>query len=141
MVKKVLLLGLALLFFSSCSLDNDEPDVHFEFMPIENVVVPETFQYGEIYTIEYTYYRPSTCYFFSDLYYDAVGNTRTIAVINVVYHEDSDITCTDLDNQLEAGSFQFQVNNSNGSYTFKFWQGVNEDGEDEYLIIDVPIEN
>ena len=57
------------MMFLSCSL-NDDNRVNFDFdyVPIEEVSIPEEFVLGEIYQIEITYYRPSTCHDFHDFY-------------------------------------------------------------------------
>lgn len=140
MVKKTILITLVIFSFLSCSVDNDNPTYHFEFIPIENVELPEAFEYGNVYDIEYSYFKQSTCHHFNDLYYEPSGNTRTVAVINRVYHESSDVICEELIDQLETRTFRFHVIDTNDSIVFRFWQGVDENGEDEFLIIEVPIE-
>ena len=139
-MKKVILITLVFLSILSCSIDNDNPTFHFEFIPIENVVIPETFEYDNVYSIEYSYFKQSTCHHFNELYYEPFNNTRTVAVISKVYHEDADVSCEELIDQLDTRTFQFHVITNYDSYVFKFWQGVNEEGEDEYLIIEVPVE-
>ena len=49
-----------------------------------------------------------------------------------------DNNCNDLSDELVEATFNFIVT-SNGSYIFKFWQGVDENDEDQYLIIEVPV--
>ena len=139
-MKKGILITLAFLSILSCSVNDDDPTFYFEFIPIENVVMPETFEYGSVYTIEYSYFKHSTCHHFNDLFYEPFNNTRTVAVINRVYYEDTNVSCEELTDQIETRTFQFHVTTGYDSYVFKFWQGVNEEGEDEYLIIEVPVE-
>ena len=57
MVKKAILLTLVVFLFLSCSIDDDNPTFHFEFIPIENVEMPVAFEYGNIYDIEYSYFK------------------------------------------------------------------------------------
>lgn len=140
MVKKAVLITLVIFSFLSCSIDDDNPTFHFEFVPIETVEMPESFEFGNIYDIEYSYYKQTECHLFNDLYFEPSGNTRTVAVINRVNHEGSNVICEELIDQLETRTFQFQVINNTGSYVFRFWQGVDENGEDEYLIVEVPVE-
>lgn len=139
-VKKAILITLILFSFLSCSIDDNNPTFHFEFVPTESVVMPESFEQGSVYSIEYSYFKPSSCHQFNELYYEPNNNIRTIAVINRVYHGDSNNSCSELVDQLETRSFQFLVNDFEEIFIFKFWQGVNEDGEDQYLIIEVPVE-
>ena len=130
------------MVFSSCSVDDAPFDqgFHFEILPIEEVLMPESFTPGEFYQIEFSYSRPSTCYNFNELYYLAEGDFRTVAVINTVLEETDDIICEPIENELEWRTFTFQCQKNFGYYVFKFWQGQNENGEDEYLVMEVPVE-
>jgi len=134
-MKKLFFFSFILVAFWSCSLDDSSnEDFHFEILPIESASVPEEMSFGEVYTIEYSYFRPSSCHGFNDLYYVAENNIRTVAVINTVIDNNA---CEDLTDELVERSFSFFVQNSSGSYTFKFWQGEDENGEDIYLIHEV----
>ena len=136
-MKKLFYFGLIIAAFWSCSLDDSaSEDFHFEILPIENASVPDEMSFGEVYTIGYTYLRPSTCHGFNDLYYVAENNTRTVAVINTVIDNNA---CEDLTDELVERSFSFFVQNNSGSIIFKFWQGEDENEQDVYLIFEVPI--
>lgn len=135
-MKKLFFLSVLVLSFWSCSLDDGSANFHNEFTPIESVTMPENFIYDSINTISFTYYRPSTCHYYHDLYYVPNDNTRTVAVISTVY-EDSN--CTLLEGDLIERSFDFKPLNY-GTYVFKFWTGVNENDEDEFLIYEILVE-
>lgn len=125
----------------SCSKDNPlEQDFHFELVPIENVSLPDSFTPGEFYQIDYSYYKPSTCYEFNDLYYLAEGDYRTVAVINSVIEESGGIVCEPLEDQLEWKTLYFECKKDFGSYIFQFWQGQDDNGNDVYLVKEVPVE-
>lgn len=134
---KYVTLLLLLISISSCSLDNDDDlaSYSFEVLPVENVDIPEEFTMGETYPITVYYYKPTTCHTFSEFYYYKENNERTVAPITYVYESS---TCEDLEEELTEASFNFVVT-SNGSYIFKFWQGENDEGEDVYLTIEVPV--
>ena len=134
-MKQIFLLIFVSLSVLSCGVDDDLPDFRYEFLPIESASIPDEFVSGEIYTIEFSYLKPSTCYHFHDMYYDSELNIRTVAVVTKVFDE----FCSDLEDNLETEAFQFLVNNTSGSYIFKFWQGIDENGEDQYLIYEVPV--
>jgi hypothetical protein len=141
-MKKLLFIGLIAMMFSSCSVD-DSPlgqDFHFEILPIEEVLLPESFTPGEFYQIDYSYYKPSTCYTFNELYYLAEGDYRTVAVINTVLDEANGLICEPLEDELEWRTMFFECKKNFGSYIFQFWQGQNENGEDQYLVMEVPVE-
>ena len=139
-MKKLLFIGLFAMAFSSCSLDDTvSQDFHFEVLPIAEVLMPEAFTPGETYVIEYSYYKPSTCHVFNELYYLAEGDFRTVAVINTVINESEDIICEPLEDELEWRTFAFQCQKSFGFYVFQFWQGQNDEGEDMYLVAEIPV--
>ena len=135
-MKKFALFALmCITVLTSCSLDDgDNIVVSTEFMPIESVEMPEFFEYGESYDILITYNRPSSCYQFSDFFYEVDGYQRTIAVWNTVY---TDPSCVE---ELEpvTVSFNFPVNGTE-TYVFKFYQGEGDNGEDQYYIVEVPV--
>ena len=134
-MKKFLLLSFILVLFGSCSVDDNDQDYSLEILPIESVDMPESFTMGEVYPITVTYLRPSNCHLFREFYYAKDNNTRTVAVIDYKFLKTD---CEDLDNELVEATFNFQPT-SNGSYIFKFWQGEDAEGEDQYLIIEVPV--
>ena len=137
-MKKMLVLCVALTtILTSCSLDNENAYNNFEFLPVESVDIPEGFTLGETYTITVSYYRPTNCHFFREFLYQKENNTRTIAPVTFVL-ERSD--CEDLEDELVAERFDFVVT-SNGSYIFKFWQGLDNNDVDQYLTIEVFVTN
>lgn len=133
---KKLIVYCALLFtIMSCSLgDDNAPNFHFEILPIESVDIPDEFTLGETYPITVSYFRPSSCYAFNDFYYVSELNQRTIAVINTVYE---DRACAQVVELVDA-TFNFLVTR-NGTYVFKFWQGEDDNGDDLYYIVEVPV--
>ena len=134
MMKKLFALGLILFLFTACSND-DGYDFYYEILPVESVDIPEEFIYGETYPITVSYLRPTTCHYFREFYYKKVFNERTVAPVTYVLEKDD---CEDFDAELVESSFNFVVTGS-GPYVFKFWQGEDEQGEDQYLIIEVPV--
>ncbi len=136
-MKKLFFICITILTLWSCSIDDDSNNVNYksEFIPIEDVVIPEEFVLDSVYQIEVTYYRPSNCHSFHDFYYVAEENERTVAVINIVY-DVSD--CEPLEDELVEKSFDFKAIYDQ-TYIFKFYQGEDEEGFDQYLIIEVPV--
>ena len=135
-MKKLFALSLMLIFMSSCSLNDDnEANYNLEILPVASVDIPSEFTLGETYPITVTYLKPTSCHVFKEFYYSKTLNERTVAPITLVYQNDN---CQTLENTTEEATFNFIVT-SNGSYVFKFWQGEDEAGEDQYLIIEVPV--
>ena len=137
-MKKILIYGFTILLFFSCSIDDDSNNYSLEILPVESVDIPDEFELGQTYPITVHYFRPTTCHAFREFYYVKENNIRTVAPINYVFEEDNN--CTDLENDLVEATFNFIVT-SNGSYIFKFWQGEDTNGEDQYLTIEVPVVN
>ncbi|WP_158846338.1 hypothetical protein [Algibacter sp. L1A34] len=133
-MKKLLVICL-MLILASCSVDDDSVNYSFEILPVESVDIPTEFVIGETYPITISYLKPSSCHSFREFYYLKNNNERTVAPINYVFEEDN---CETLENELVENTFNFNVT-GNGSYIFKFWQGEDADGEDQYLIIEVPV--
>lgn len=133
----VLLLTIIGLFtFSSCELDDNSPNFHFELLPVDSVSVPESFVMGKTYKIKAYYKRPTDCYLSDGFYYEKDLNTRTFALQSKVLDRGD---CTPINDQtLEESSFNFFVN-SNGSYKFKFYNGEDEDGNNTFLEYNIPV--
>lgn len=134
-MKRLILVCFSLMMFWSCSNDDDYLNYYYEFMPIESIELPEQFILGQVYNINYTYYRPSTCHGFHDLYYYADSNERTVAVINIVYEDNN---CEPLTDELIERSFNFKPLDYQ-TYVFKIWQGEDEYGEEIYLTYEIPV--
>jgi hypothetical protein len=125
----------AFLILTSCSINDDNsPILHTEVMPIESVEIPEHFLLGQTHEISVTYMKPSSCYQFYDFIYEINGNTRTVAVVNSVY---TNTTCVQGE-ELVTASFDFPVNGTE-TYVFKFYQGENDEGVDQYYLVEVPV--
>jgi hypothetical protein len=137
MKRYILILFVAVISFSSCSLESEE-QISFSlvFLPIETAEVPTEFEFGETYSITIRYFLPSACYQFRDIYYDYDENSRIIAVNSIL---NNDEICTQA---LIEQEHTFSVLCSQQeNYVFKFWQGENSQGEDQYLIVEVPVNN
>ncbi|WGD35719.1 hypothetical protein [Olleya sp. YS] len=134
-MKKLFTAIVVLCMLSSCSLDKNPPESYLEPVPISSASMPEYFTQGETYQIDISYLRPTDCHYFHDIYSVREDNVITLAVINSV----SDNGNCQPSNMAKESSFEFLASDS-GSYTFKFWQGEDDQGEDFYLIMEVPIE-
>ncbi|GAB1858593.1 hypothetical protein MHTCC0001_34320 [Flavobacteriaceae bacterium MHTCC 0001] len=137
LMKKFIILGFTLMLLFSCSPDNEQPSFRNVFLPIESVDIPDEFTLGEVYPMTVTYLRPSTCHIFRNFYYERENNERTVAVVSTLFEQNN---CEDLTDVLLTATFDFHVT-SNGSYIFKFWQGKDENEEDIFLEIEVPVTN
>ena len=138
-MKKIISLLAFFFLLNSCSPLGDETNYLYEILPIDSVDIPTEFTLGQTYPITVRYNKPTTCHYFSTLYYEKDLNVRTIAVENAVKQTTN---CQDLSAADGASeyTFNFQVT-SNGSYIFKFYQGKDENGVNIYLEYEVPVTN
>jgi hypothetical protein len=133
-MKKIFLLSFLMFSLFSCSIEDDTPNFYTEVLPVESVDMPDAFQFGNVHEIKLTYFKPTGCHVFNNFFYEIDQDQRTVAIITTVN------TSPDCNQNavLEEVSFNFEVN-SPGPYTFRFWQGADENGIDTYLIIEVPV--
>lgn len=133
-MKKFIILFLSVIFITACSTNDDMPNYHFESVGITEVDAPAEFIYGNTYEITLTYELPNECHNLYDIDYIYQDTSRIVTAITIV---NDDATCIE-----EPTTQQQTINVHVGqleTYTFKFWQGQNEQGEDQYLIIDIPV--
>lgn len=135
MKKLLIFTAFILATATSCNIDNDNtPNFFLEIVPIQSVEVPDEFVHGETYEISVTYNRPNDCYEFNDFIYGIENNERTVAVVNTVY---TDLECNAVPESITV-SFDFVVV-STDTYLFKFYQGSDAQGQDQYLLVEVPV--
>ena len=139
-MKKVISLLALLFLFNACSLDNGD-DYMLELLPVESADVPAAFEMGKTYQITMHYNRPTTCHGFNTVYYeksvesDPIKNIRTIAIESKVIQSGN---CQETPNNVTDYTFNFLVT-SDDPYVFRFWQGKDDNFEDVFLEIEVPV--
>ncbi|GAA4275052.1 hypothetical protein U6A24_16935 [Aquimarina gracilis] len=134
---KIVLAFFLVAMLSCCLNDDDNTPFFYDAVAIEEVTIPDQFTRGETVEITVSYFRPSSCHSFSGFDYGGFGNERTVAVINVVI--DNGTTCEDLSvTSLAQESFTFLVGQES-SYVFRFWQGRDDQGNNKFLTIEVPV--
>lgn len=124
----------------SCSLDdgNDTIEIFNESLPIEAANLPDQFKRNQIYDVTLTYSKPTNCHIYRDLLFKRDINEITIEVLAEKYIQEG-VACDSLGKAYET-TFKFPALQGD-NYMFKFWQGKNDQGEDIYLEIDVPVVN
>lgn len=130
-----ILLCFLVLIFQSCKLEDDR--VNFRFVPLQIVSadLPESFDLNDTYEIKVTYVRPSGCFFFEgfDITKESTTTRNVVAIGSEFYEE----TCTLAIEELEA-TFDF-ICLYDEPYLFKFWNGEDENGVDQFIEIEVPV--
>ena len=118
-MKNCFLLFFGLFVFYSCFDNNQEaPNYRFEYLPIDSVITPESFTFGQTDTITMAYSLPNGCYSFNQIYYEVKDTTRIVAVTAIV---ELDMFCTEAIIQEET---KFIVKASQQEdYVFQFLTG------------------
>jgi len=133
-MKKILLLSVLFLSFSSCNKNNDLLPLKLNSAPITNLEVPKSFQFGEIYNLIITYNLPSSCYKFFNVDYIYNGSQRDI---NILIYEDVKAICPQV--IVSAHQNIFVKVTQYEDYTFNIWKGKDSLGKDIIESIVVPV--
>ncbi len=135
-MKKLFVCLFALLSLA-CSVNDDGVQPNAVLMlPVENAIVPDEFVVGQEYEIFITYIQPTTCHVFKDIYSQIESDGLMIAIMANVFNETND--CPPSATTVEK-SFTVKPTREETTYVFKFWHGSNDSGEDEFIIIEVPV--
>ena len=124
------------LTFLGCSLGDEQENFHFVALPITSVEMPESFVLNETYEIKVTYLRESDCEYFEG--FDILKEDTTVRNVAAIGSmlSDSD-TCKEISQEIET-SFNFIVL-YNQTYTFKYFTGIDENGDAQFIEIKVPV--
>ena len=125
----------ALLIVGCNDDDNNYHDYHLEYIGVVSAELPDEFTHGHTYEIYVTIELPNSCYYhYGQFDYFYEGTTR---LIYPIVHIDDDVSCTQ---NITETTFSIPVNALQYEpYIFKFYQGEDENGEDMYLTIEVPV--
>ncbi|MFY8187273.1 MAG: hypothetical protein ACOVLC_04875 [Flavobacterium sp.] len=138
--KLLLFIALPLLFLvNNACTPNEGSEYHYEVLPVESFEVPESFILGETYEILVRYNRPTTCHYFSNIYWDKNLNERIIGVQALVEQRNNCLPSPEGE-MLFTRTFNFLVT-SNGSYIFKFFKGHDEESNPIFETIEIPVED
>ncbi len=136
-MKKTFLLILCCITIlsTSCSLDDDS--VAFNFVPLQIVDAefPESFTLNETYNINVTYIIPNNCVAFEG--FDVSNIDLTSRNIVAIGSEVEGETCNLIAVEAQE-SFQFTCLYE-GTYFFRLWTGETENGEQQYIELEVPV--
>lgn len=136
MSKNFLVTILIISTLFSCSLDDDgnNSNLSLKTLPIKEAVVPAEFIFGQSYTLKVIYDLPSKCHSFHNLFYQYEGTSRIVAVNSIV---NINLGCADT---LIEKEYDFIVRvTQHEDYTFKFWKGKNDQDQDIFENILVPV--
>ncbi|AWI24985.1 hypothetical protein [Flavobacterium pallidum] len=135
-MKRLALILLAIFVLNSCSPNDDMPSYHLEVLPVESFTVPASFDMNQNYQIKVKYKRPSDCHFYQGIYYEKSGQTRTFGVQTTVLEADY---CKALEEDPIEVTFDFLCTPGNQYYTFRFYKGEDENGNDLFEEVTIPV--
>lgn len=127
----LLLLSLNL----SCTSDDDEMEYHFVSLRIIDAELPVSFQLNQTYEIGVTYVLPNGCTAMEG--FDVISEGQTTRRVVAIGTEQVDMACTQEIREVET-QFRFICLYSD-TYLFRFYTGMNEAGEPQYLEYEVPV--
>lgn len=145
-MKRIALLMILALSLYSCSSDDDGPNVNYAFAEITEADLPDFFETGEVYELDITYELPNACHTFATFdfneYADEENDSTYVIEIAAITSYDANLTECDEEGELSQTKSirEISISSENyNNYQFKFLTGVDENGEGEFLIIDVPV--
>ena len=135
-MKKLVLLLFSFAYLTSCTSDDNRGSLTPNLAPVLSVSLPDSFVHAQDYGIEIIYKRPTNCDRFSG--FDISKNENEIFIGVVCSRHTSNTNCVDTGNLQDSVILNF-VAERDDFYIFNFWQGKNALGEDEFLIIQIPV--
>lgn len=133
-MKKVFLFITIIIALTSCSLEDDGQNFEIETLPIKTAELPDNFQFGNSYDVTIAYDLPDACHSFYDLFYKYEGTARVVAINSIISNQ---TTCTPSIIEKEH-TFKVIVNQRE-DYTFKLWKGTDNNGNNIFEEIKVPV--
>lgn len=142
------LLAVGLVSFTSCDMDDDGPSIAYELAEITGADLPEYFEFDETYEINVDYLLPSACHTFEGFEGNQGENEEDETIFEyyiqtVTSYDPALADCDEEDDDLSKTSElfdDFEIESEDYTvYRFNFLTGYDNDGEPEFLTIDVPV--
>ena len=130
---------ISLITLVSCSSDSSpKVNFHLSYLVADSVDVPQIMIRGQKYPITIYYKRPDNCHYFNGIYRNDAGDVITIAIEAMVLN---DVSCEPvLTTTPDVATFEYTVLlSAYSSCKFKFYNGVDNNGQDTFIIKDVPV--
>lgn len=126
-MKKLLLLAVITLLFTSCSV-GDDTNSNYTLLPVYQFDVPTAFKVDSVSVFKVRYKRDFDCQIFNGMYFNATGDAIKIAVKVAELQE---TTCFPDGESVYEVPLNFKPSKS-GVYILDFWTGKGANGEDQF---------
>lgn len=140
-MKKLVLVLMAVIAFTGCSVDDDAANVEYELAEIVANDLPDEFEFGESYEVTITYVLPSDCHDFAGIQATREadqGDKRRNIFVSAISVTEVNSEC-DTTTGGDQGTSKFSITiDEEDSYTFNFLVGE-EGGEAQYETVVVPV--
>ncbi|WP_324720535.1 hypothetical protein [Salinimicrobium sp. HB62] len=140
-MKKLILLFACVSLFTACSVD-DEPNLLLVPAEVVETNLPSLFAPGENFIVEVTYLLPDVCHNSAGLQVtrgaEHGDERRDIYITGVASIREGTVCDTEGGDLEREGSFRIIID-ENHPYTFYLWNGLDEDGENIFTEIIVPV--
>ena len=140
-MKKILLLLTVLFMLTSCSIEPDKGvDFDLVFIAADSIDAPAYVTPGHTYPIKMYYKRPTDCYYVSDeVYSEITGSNYTLAVPAYLIQDANCLPITAAAPQEMVYDFVCPLSTAT-SFTFKFYNGDDEQGKKKFIEVAVPVQ-
>lgn len=142
-MKKFALLLMFVFTLIGCEVNDDGQDSIQVLVEVTDADLPDFFEKGKVYQIDVTYLLPDACH--TALGLQAVrgaaqgDESREIYVAGVASRPANETDCTLQDEDLaREGAFTLRIDEDE-PYTFYLWTGLDENDENVYTEITVPV--
>lgn len=142
MLKKSLILTITMALattLNSCVINDDDGSrYYYQAMEVISANFPAYFERGMTYRIDVVLDLPSNCHYFEGFDFTSTGDTDTERTIYPIATVLDRTDCVEYTDRTRNVFFNFQVL-FNDTYVFKMYSGKDENGEDEFIIYEVPV--
>ena len=138
-MKKILLLLTVLFMVCSCSIE-PEKTVDIVFIAADSIDAPSYVAPGHTYPIKMYYKKPTYCYYVSDeVYSEIAGSVYTLAVPAYFIQDANCQPPTTAAPEQIVYNFMCPLSTAT-SFTFKFYNGDDAQGNKKFIEVAVPVQ-
>lgn len=142
-MKKISILFFISLLLTSCSLEDEGVNFVYEFSVVSQTDLPASFEKGKTYTVKVKYLLPTACHTPAGIEAkrgNTIGEQRRDIYIAGIARKDANLNvCTTEEGNLEKESSFSILIDEDEPYTFYLWNGLNDENESQYTVIEVPV--